>query len=146
MDESACVSKKAFWVLVGSVWVVGLLGIIVTYMTINSINTINNDLKREKKSTTIPLVILIVFILIICGASIYGFALFRAPNNTLEGAKKYLKEFGSTLYSTQRTSDEEPTSEGVEMGEKSGGGEEEAEALGGRRSYRTHHHKCPHHK
>ena len=145
MDESACVSKKAFWVLVGSVWVVGLLGIIVTCMTINSIKTINNDLKREKKSTTIPLVILIVFILIICGASMYGFALFRAPHNTLEGAKKYLKEFGSNLYSrTQRTSDEESTPEGVEIGEMGeiGGGED----LGGRRSSRTHHHKCPHHK
>ena len=88
----ACISKTAFWVLVGSIWVVGLLGIIITSISIDNIKTLNKNTPpdRDQKSTGFQVIMLIVFIIIICGASIYAFALARAPEGLPQGAHSFL--------------------------------------------------------
>ena len=64
---NACISTTAFWVLVGSIWVVGLLGIIISSISINNIKTLNEDPRNmnDQKSTAFQIIMLIIFILII---------------------------------------------------------------------------------
>ena len=151
--SDACISKTAFWVLVGSIWVIGLLGIIITSISINNIKTLNDDLSRARdkpKSTAFQVIMLIVFIIIICGASIYAFALARAPEGLPQGAHSFLLDSSAAaankiskgardLYSRASSavtpSKTSPTPEGVELQTRGVSG----------RPYRTHH-TCPHRK
>ena len=65
----------------------------ITSISINNIKTLNDDLSRARdkpKSTAFQVIMLIVFIIIICGASIYAFALARAPEGLPQGAHSFL--------------------------------------------------------
>ena len=150
--SDACISKAAFWVLVGSIWVIGLLGIIITSISINNIKTLNDDLSRATsppKSTAFQVIMLIVFIIIICGASIYAFALARAPGGLPQDAHGFLLDSSAAaankiskgardLYSR--------ASSAVKPSKKSQTPPEDVELseLGGR-PYRNHH-TCSHRK
>ena len=147
----ACISKKAFWILVGSIWIVGLLGIIISSISINNIKTLNDDPKNmnDQKSIAFPVIMLIVFIIIICGASIYAFALARAQDGLPQSAHSFLlnssaaaatrfskgaRDIYSRASSAVKPSKSSPTQEGVELQNlPSGGG----------RPYRNHH-TCSH--
>ena len=150
--SDACISKTAFWVLVGSIWVIGLLGIIITSISIDNIKTLNKNTPpdRDQKSTAFQVIMLIVFIIIICGASIYAFALARAPEGLPQGAHSFLLDSSAAaatkfskgardLYSRASSavtpSKTSPTPEGVELQTRGVSG----------RPYRTHH-TCPHRK
>ena len=81
----ACISKTAFWILVGCIWTVGLLGIIISSISINNIETINENVSdEEKKSKAFQIIMLIIFIIILCGASIYAVLLCSADGNPQE--------------------------------------------------------------
>ncbi len=150
--SDACISKTAFWVLVGSIWVIGLLGIIITSISINNIKTLNDDLSRATsppKSTAFQVIMLIVFIIIICGASIYAFALARAPGGLPQDAHSFLLDSSaaaadkfskgardlyrsaSSAVTPSKTASTSP--EGVELQPRGG------------RPYRNHH-TCSHHR
>ena len=147
--SDACISKTAFWVLVGSIWVIGLLGIIITSISINNIKTLNKNTHiSDQKSTAFQVIMLIVFIIIICGASIYAFALARAPEGLPQGAHSFLLDSSAAaankiskgardLYSRASSavtpSKTSPTQEGVELQPRGG------------RPYRNHH-TCSHHR
>ena len=148
--SDACISKTAFWVLVGSIWVIGLLGIIITSISIDNIKTLNKNTPpdRDQKSTAFQVIMLIVFIIIICGASIYAFALARAPKGLPQGAHSFLLDssaaaatkFSEGLGNIYRSassavtpSKTPPPSEDVELQTR------------GERLYRNHH-TCSHHR
>ena len=135
----ACISKTAFWVLIGCIWAVGLLGIIISSISINNINTINeNSLNKKKESAVFQVIMLIIFIIILCGTSIYAVALHSADSNPSEAhsllknpteAYKKISDKASRTFSPAAKRPSPPSS--VEMG--------------GMRPYQTHH-RCPHHK
>lgn len=133
-DREACISKTGFWVLIGSIWAIGLLGIIISSIAINNAKTLKDMKPNEKTSTGFLVVMLIVFILIICGASVYGFALFRSPKGLPTGAENYLKSRRSALSDAYKAirAPSTSTSADVEMGDLS-------------RQYQTHH-QCSHHQ
>ena len=150
--SDACISKTAFWVLVGSIWVIGLLGIIITSISIDNIKTLNKNTPpdRDQKSTAFQVIMLIVFIIIICGASIYAFALARAPEGLPQGAHSFLLDSSAAaadkiskgardLYrsasSAVTPAKTSPTPKGVELEDMGVGG----------RPYRNHH-TCSHHR
>ena len=126
----ACISKTAFWILVGCIWAVGLLGIIISSISINNIETINENVSNEeKKSKTFQIIMLIIFIIILCGASIYAVFLCSADGNPQEAhslltnpTEVYKKITDKALKTFS------PASQRPEM-----------------RQFRTHH-RCPHHK
>ena len=76
IERDACLTKKGFWILVGSIWAVGLLGLIISSIAINNAKNLKDQDKNGGKSMSFLVVMLIVFIAIICGASIYGIGLY----------------------------------------------------------------------
>jgi len=152
MASTACISKKAFWVLVGSIWVVGLLGIIISSISINNIKTLNDDPKNmnDQKSIAFPVIMLIVFIIIICGASIYAFALARAQDGLPQGAHSFLLDSSTaaaTRFSKGARGLYSRASSAVKPSKKSQTPPEAMEMQnlpsGGGRPYRNHH-TCSH--
>ena len=97
--RDACLTKTGFWVLVGSIWAVGLLGLIISSIAINNAKKLKDQNKTEGKSMWFLVVMLIIFIAIICGASIYGLGLYvtvqkkSADAGTPKGVEKYYSQF-----------------------------------------------------
>ena len=65
-----CIPNRDFWILVGSLWVVGLLGII---LSINNAKKLKEISETQDTKTGFPLFMLIVFIGVLIGTSVYGF-------------------------------------------------------------------------
>ncbi len=105
MDRDACLTKTGFWVLVGSIWAVGLLGLIISSIAINNAKKLKEQNQTEGKSMWFLVVMLIVFIALICGASIYGLGLYvteqkgSADAGTPKGVERYYSQFVPQLRS-----------------------------------------------
>ena len=103
--RDACLTKTGFWVLVGSIWAVGLLGLIISSIAINHAKKLKEQNQTEGKSMWFLVVMLIIFIAIICGASIYGLGLYvteqkgTANAGTPKGVERYYSQFVPKLRS-----------------------------------------------
>ena len=70
---AATMTKRDFWILVGSLWVVGLLGIIMSTTAINNAKKLKKISETQETKTGFLVFMLIVFIVILIGTSVYGF-------------------------------------------------------------------------
>ena len=78
----ACVTRSTFGILIGGIWILGLLGIICTSIAISNTNKLKKKDRTDKGYNKWFLVVmLIVFIGIICGTSVYGISLFGAAGD-----------------------------------------------------------------
>lgn len=98
----ACLTQRTFWILMGSIWIVGLLGIISTSIAISNTNKLKKKGRTDKGySTGFLIFMLVTFIVIICGTSIYGVGLFNAGGNPKETS---VTKDARKLYTTTRDS------------------------------------------
>ena len=83
----------------------GLLGLIISSIAINNAKKLKDQNKTEGKSMWFLVVMLIIFIAIICGASIYGLGLYvteqkgETDAGTPKGVEKYYSQFVPQLRS-----------------------------------------------
>lgn len=95
--RDACLTKTGFWILVGSIWTVGLLGIIISSIAINHAKKLKNQTNNKGKSMWFLVVMLIIFIAIISGASIYGVGIYATAGEEGGGTPKGVEKYYSTL-------------------------------------------------
>ena len=99
MPDLACIANYEFWGFVVILWVVGILGIIISSMAIHNVKKLN-EMKGQngKKSNTIfPVAMLIFFILLLIGASIYTYWSTYGKEGSLKGYLRWTNPNDTTM-------------------------------------------------
>ena len=90
-DRNACLTDSGFWILIGFFLVIGVLGVIISSIAINHTNKLKKIDKKYKKSIWFLVTMLVIFILILIGSTIYGIALFQTRLGTPLEIEKWIR-------------------------------------------------------